>query len=154
MTAHVARRAVVGGRTGSATAPARTPVEPVMADEHRVRVAEFDRPPGNRHPDRHDQGLEGRDESDAGKVKTGTVEAFTTDSGLKGTLGTAWSMGVMKSKKCVTHGKAWVFAFKNATGDLVSWSFFGARNVSGEVPDATIRKVAATVRLYKAPSDF
>jgi hypothetical protein len=95
----------------------------------------------------------GYTQPDRTKVKTGTVEAFTTDSGLKGTLGTAWSVGVKKSKKCVTDGKAWVFAFKNATGDLVSWSFFGARNVSGEVPDATIRKVAATVRLYKAPSD-
>ncbi|MEV6057836.1 hypothetical protein [Streptomyces sp. NPDC052107] len=90
---------------------------------------------------------------DRTKVKTGTVEAFTTNSGIKGSLGTAWSVGVKKSKKCVTDGKAWIFAFKNAAGDLVSWSFFGARNVSGEVPDTTIRKIAATVRLHKAPSD-
>lgn len=86
-------------------------------------------------------------------VKSSTVEAFTTNSGLKGSLGTAWSVGVKKSKKCASDGKAWVFAFKNGTGDLVSWSFFGAKNVSGEVPDATIRKIAATVRLYRAPSD-
>ncbi|MER6026185.1 hypothetical protein [Streptomyces sp. NPDC001851] len=89
---------------------------------------------------------------DKKKVKTGTVEPFTTHSGLKGTLGTAWSVGVKSSSKCTTDGKAWVFGFKNAAGDLVSWSFFGARNVPAEVPDTTIRKIAATVRLYKAPS--
>ncbi|MEU2714232.1 hypothetical protein [Streptomyces sp. NPDC007205] len=90
---------------------------------------------------------------DKTRVKTGTAEAFTTNSGLKGTLGTAWSVGAKKSKKCTTDGKAWVFGFKNADGDLVSWSFFGARNVPAEVPDSTIRKIAATVRLYNGPSD-
>ncbi|MGW0883175.1 hypothetical protein [Streptomyces sp. NPDC002671] len=89
---------------------------------------------------------------DKTKVKSGTVEEFTTNSGLTGRLGTAWSVGVKKSKKCDTDGKAWTFAFKNAAGDLVSWSFFGAKNVPDEVPDATIRKIASTVRLYKAPS--
>ncbi|MEU9478046.1 hypothetical protein [Streptomyces sp. NPDC048191] len=90
---------------------------------------------------------------DKKKVKTSTVEAFTTNSGLKGTLGIAWSVGVEKSKKCATDGKAWTFAFKNTAGDLVSWSFFGAKNVPAEVPDATVRKIAATVRLYTAPSN-
>ncbi|MEU5538423.1 hypothetical protein [Streptomyces sp. NPDC020362] len=90
---------------------------------------------------------------DKTKVKTSAVEEFTTNSGLKGSLGTAWSIGVKKSKKCATDGKAWTFAFRNTAGDLVSWSFFGARNVSDEVPDATIRKIGTTVRLYKPPSD-
>ncbi|EST30570.1 hypothetical protein M878_17795 [Streptomyces roseochromogenus subsp. oscitans DS 12.976] len=94
----------------------------------------------------------GYTQPDKTNVKT-SVEAFTTNSGLKGTLGTAWSVGVKKSKKCASDGKAWTFGFKNASGDLVSWSFFGAKNVPNEVPDATIRKIAATVRLYKAPSD-
>ncbi|MGW3206000.1 hypothetical protein [Streptomyces sp. NPDC001135] len=89
---------------------------------------------------------------DKKKVRTGTVESFTTNSGLKGTLGTAWSVGAKKSEKCATDGKAWVFGFKNSAGDLVSWSFFGAKNVAAEVPDATIRKIASTVRLYEAPS--
>ncbi|ANP53067.1 hypothetical protein J2Z21_000672 [Streptomyces griseochromogenes] len=93
----------------------------------------------------------GYTQPDKTKVKTSTVEAFTTSSGLKGTLGTAWSVGVKKTKKCTTDGKAWTFAFKNTAGNLVSWSFFGAKNVSDEVSDTTIRKVAATVRLYKAP---
>ncbi|MFF9125772.1 hypothetical protein ACF09J_21115 [Streptomyces sp. NPDC014889] len=87
------------------------------------------------------------------KVRSGTVEPFTTDSGLKGSLGTAWSTGVEKTQKCTTDGKAWTFAFKNAQGDLASWSFFGAKGVSDEVPDATIRRIAATVRVYEAPSN-
>lgn len=89
---------------------------------------------------------------DRAKVKSGHVESFTTASGVKGSLGSAWSAGVEKSKKCATDGKAWTFAFKNAQGDLVSWSFFGAKGVSGEVPDATVRRIAATVRLYEDPS--
>ncbi|AKJ11514.1 membrane protein [Streptomyces incarnatus] len=90
---------------------------------------------------------------DKKKVKAGALQAFTTNSGLKGTLGTAWSVGVPKSKKCASDGKAWTFGFKNASGGLVSWSFFGAKNVPHEVPDATIRRILGTVRLYKAPSD-
>ncbi|MER6128355.1 hypothetical protein ABT173_38460 [Streptomyces sp. NPDC001795] len=86
------------------------------------------------------------------KVKSGAVESFTTNSGIKGSLGSAWSAGVEKSQKCATDGKAWVFAFKNAQGDLVSWQFFGAKGVSEEVPDSTVRKIAATVRLFKDPS--
>ncbi|WP_445528255.1 hypothetical protein [Streptomyces cyslabdanicus] len=86
---------------------------------------------------------------DKTKVTSGTVEPFTTNSGLKGSLGTAWSAGVEKSKKCTTDGKAWTFAFKNAQGDLASWSFFGAKGVPDEVPDATVRKIAATVRTYE-----
>ncbi|MBR8643175.1 hypothetical protein KEF29_37215 [Streptomyces tuirus] len=90
---------------------------------------------------------------DKTKVRPGTVEPFTTTSGIKGSLGTAWSVGVKKSQKCSTDGKAWTFAFKNAQGDLASWSFFGAKGVSDEVPEATIRKIASTVRLYKDPLD-
>ncbi|MGW2491847.1 hypothetical protein ACWCV9_32135 [Streptomyces sp. NPDC001606] len=91
----------------------------------------------------------GYTQPDRKKVKQGPVEEFTTNSGLTGSLGTARSVGVQKSKKCTTDGKAWVFAFKNSAGDLVSWSFFGAANVPEEVPDATIRKIVATVRLAK-----
>ncbi len=89
---------------------------------------------------------------DRTKVKSGPVEPFTTASGLKGSLGSAWSVGVDRSRKCATDGKAWTFAFKDAQGDLASWSFFAAKGVSGEVPDATVRKIAATVRTYRPPS--
>ncbi|MFF1488610.1 hypothetical protein ACIGZH_23185 [Streptomyces sp. NPDC058319] len=89
---------------------------------------------------------------DKAKITSGPVEPFTSASGLKGSLGSAWSTGVGTAKKCVTNGKAWTFAFKNAQGDLQSWSFFAAKGVDGEVPDATARKIAATVRTYQPPS--
>ncbi|WP_371100192.1 hypothetical protein [Streptomyces sp. PU_AKi4] len=89
---------------------------------------------------------------DETKVKSATAEPFTTASGIEGTLGTAWSEGVEKSKKCTTNGKALTFAFKNTEGDLVSWSFFGAKDVTDEVPNATVREIAATVRLHEDPS--
>ncbi|MFF7310289.1 hypothetical protein [Streptomyces sp. NPDC008137] len=89
---------------------------------------------------------------DKTKVKAGAVEPFTTNSGIKGSLGTAWSVGVKKAQKCSTDGKAWTFAFENTQGDLASWSFFGAKSVSDEVPESTVLKIASTVRLYKYPS--
>ncbi|MFF1448924.1 hypothetical protein ACFVYF_12345 [Streptomyces sp. NPDC058274] len=90
---------------------------------------------------------------DESKVKSGQVTPYTTKSGIKGSLGTAWSTGVEKSKKCVTDGKATTFAFKDPEGDLVSWSFYGPKGVSDEVPDATVRKILGTVRLSKDPSE-
>jgi hypothetical protein len=90
---------------------------------------------------------------DKKKVTTGSVKAYTTKSGIKGSLGTAWSAGVEKSKKCVSDGKATTFAFKDSEGDLVSWSFYGAKGVSDEVPDATVRKILSTVRVHEEPSD-
>ncbi|PPS67627.1 MULTISPECIES: hypothetical protein [Streptomyces] len=90
---------------------------------------------------------------DKAKVRTDTVEPFTTKSGINGSLGSAWSVGAkQKSQKCSTEGKAWTFAFENSEGDLASWSFFGAKGVSEEVPESTVRKIAATVRLYEEPS--
>ncbi|MEU6251955.1 hypothetical protein [Streptomyces sp. NPDC047043] len=87
------------------------------------------------------------------KVTTGPVTSFTTASGLTGSVATSRSSGVKKLHKCASDGKATTFAFKNAAGDLASWSFVGARGVGEEVPDATVRKVLSTVRLYTPPED-
>ncbi|MFJ9671277.1 hypothetical protein ACIRP5_10885 [Streptomyces sp. NPDC101221] len=89
---------------------------------------------------------------DHDKVATGPVTSFTTASGIKGSLATSRSSGVTKKGKCDVNGKATTFAFKSADGSLVSWSFFGAAGVADEVPDATVRKILATVREY-TPSD-
>ncbi|MEV5988613.1 hypothetical protein AB0L85_26995 [Streptomyces sp. NPDC052051] len=89
---------------------------------------------------------------DKAKVTSGTVEPFTAKSGLQGSLGSAWSTGVKQTEKCDTNGKAWTFAFKNAQGDLASWSFVGVKGVPEEVSDATVRKIASTVRLFKDPT--
>ncbi|MEU6218539.1 hypothetical protein ABZ845_13620 [Streptomyces sp. NPDC047022] len=89
---------------------------------------------------------------DRSKVKAGPVKSFTSASGLTGSLGSAWSVGVKKSKKCQTDGKAWTFAFKTPQGDLSSWSFVGVKGASEGVPDATVEEIASTVRLFKDTS--
>lgn len=86
---------------------------------------------------------------DRKKVTTGGVASFTTASGITGSLATARSSGVVKQDKCDSDGKATTFAFKDSDGDFVSWSFVGAAGVSEEVPDATVRKILATVRLVE-----
>ncbi|GAA5003625.1 hypothetical protein [Streptomyces hyderabadensis] len=89
---------------------------------------------------------------DRDKVSTGPVTSFTTASGIEGSVATSRSSGVAKKGKCDVNGKATTFAFKSADGDFVSWSFFGAAGVTDEVPEATVRKILATVREY-TPSD-
>lgn len=87
------------------------------------------------------------------KVTTGPVTAFTTASGLVGSVATSRSAGVTKAHKCDSDGKATTFAFRNGEGDFASWSFVGARGVGEEVPDATVRKILGTVRLYTPPEE-
>jgi len=89
---------------------------------------------------------------DRQKVGTGPVSSFTTASGLTGSLATSASSGVERRGTCDSGGKATTFAFENPDGDVVSWSFVGADGVADEVPDATVREIARTVRLYTAPS--
>ncbi|MEU8489120.1 hypothetical protein [Streptomyces sp. NPDC048641] len=82
----------------------------------------------------------------------GKPKDFTTDSGVKGSVATTTSSGVPKTGKCDTDGKATVFAFKNSQGDFVSWTFYGAKGVKDEVPEATVQKILSTVRLQGDPS--
>lgn len=87
------------------------------------------------------------------KVTTGAATSFTTSSGLVGSVATSRSSGVTKRHKCDSDGKATTFAFKNRDGDFASWSFVGVKGVGEEVPDATVRKILGTVRLYTPPED-
>ncbi|MEV0256997.1 hypothetical protein AB0H82_22405 [Streptomyces sp. NPDC050732] len=90
---------------------------------------------------------------DRKKVTTGPTETYTTKSGLKGSLVSASSSGAEKQDKCDSDGKATVFAFKTPEGRFASWSFHGAKGVKDELPDATVRKILATVRLYEPVQD-
>ncbi|MFD7202080.1 hypothetical protein [Streptomyces sp. NPDC059893] len=85
-------------------------------------------------------------------LKIGKPKDFTTASGIKGSVATTTSSGFPKTGKCDTDGKATVFAFKNSQGDFVSWTFYGAKGVKDEVPDATVQKILSTVRLQGDPS--
>ncbi|WP_433548700.1 hypothetical protein ACQPZG_29370 [Streptomyces sp. CA-294286] len=81
------------------------------------------------------------------KVKVGKGEPYTTASGLEGSLSLATAIGVKKTSKCVTDGKAYAFSFKNAKGDFRTWILHSAKGVPDEVPDATVKKILSTVRL-------
>ncbi len=93
------------------------------------------------------------DQSEAAKkyLRIGKAKPFTTASGVKGSVATSYVIGVPKKKKCDTDGKATTFAFKNSTGSFVSWTFYGAKGVEDEVPDATMNKILSTVRLHGDP---
>ncbi|MCC9711926.1 hypothetical protein E4N62_46030 [Streptomyces sp. MNU76] len=86
------------------------------------------------------------------KLTIGKPKAYTTASGVEGSVATTYSTGVAKKGKCDTDGKATTFAFKNSAGDYVSWTFHGDKDVQEEVPDATVQKILSTVRLYGDPT--
>ncbi|MFF3414500.1 hypothetical protein ACFYW9_07330 [Streptomyces sp. NPDC002698] len=94
------------------------------------------------------------DQKDASKklLKIGKPEAYTTASGIEGSVATTYSKGVAKKGKCDSDGKATTFAFKNSAGDFVSWTLYGAKGVSEEIPDATVKKILGTVRLHGEPT--
>ncbi|MFE1442523.1 hypothetical protein [Streptomyces sp. NPDC058739] len=73
--------------------------------------------------------------------------AYTTASGIKGSLAWAQSTNTPQKGKCASDGKAVTFGFKNADGAYVAWNFYGAKGVKGEVPKETIMKILSTVRL-------
>ncbi|MGW7077822.1 hypothetical protein [Streptomyces sp. NPDC054866] len=87
---------------------------------------------------------------DRKNIRTSAVEPYTTRSGIKGSVATSSVSGVDDDDKCRTDGKATTFGFKDSEGKLVSWSFFGAKGVDEEVPEATVRKILSTVREYRA----
>ncbi|MDN3262310.1 hypothetical protein QWJ26_21380 [Streptomyces sp. CSDS2] len=85
-------------------------------------------------------------------LHVGEAKSFTTASGVTGSVATSYVSGVPKKNKCDTDGKAVTFAFKNSSGNFVSWSLYGAKGVKEELSDATIDKVLATVRLHGDPT--
>jgi hypothetical protein len=94
------------------------------------------------------------DQKDSSKkyLKIGTAKPYTTKSGVTGSVATSYTSGVPKSGKCSSDGKATTFAFKNSAGDFVSWTLYGAKGVSEEIPDATIQQILSTVRLHGDPT--
>jgi hypothetical protein len=94
------------------------------------------------------------DQSKAAKklLHIGKPKAYTTTSGLKGSVATTYSQGVAKKGKCDTDGKAITFAFKNSAGDFVSWTLHGAKGDGDELSDKTIMKILSTVRLSGQPT--
>jgi hypothetical protein len=94
------------------------------------------------------------DQKDSSKkyLKIGAAKPYTTKSGVVGSVATSYTSGVPKSGKCDSDGKATTFAFKNSAGDFVSWTLYGAKGVSEEIPDATVQQILSTVRLHGDPT--
>ncbi|MET8246828.1 hypothetical protein ABZV31_21835 [Streptomyces sp. NPDC005202] len=80
------------------------------------------------------------------------AQPYKTTSGIEGSIAWAQSTNTPTKGKCASDGKALSFGFKNSAGDFVSWNFFGAKGVHGEVPKATIMKILSTVRLHGEPT--
>ncbi|MFD0418808.1 hypothetical protein [Streptomyces sp. NPDC127108] len=80
------------------------------------------------------------------------AKPYTTKSGIKGSIAWGKSTNTPQRGKCASDGKAITFGFKNSEGEFVSWSLYGARGVKEEIPDATIMKILATVRLHGKPT--
>lgn len=97
-------------------------------------------------------GYTGQKKADKKRIKVGKVESYTTKSGVKGSVATSTTSGVVKEDKCDSDGKATTFAFKNADGEFVAWTLFGAKGVKDEVSDALVKKILDTVRLHKDPT--
>ncbi|MFE5600583.1 hypothetical protein ACFQ8O_15545 [Streptomyces coelicoflavus] len=93
----------------------------------------------------------GYTQPDKKSVKYGKPKAYTTTSGIKGSVITAHSEGTPQKGKCDSEGKAITFAFKNGAGDFVTWNLYGAKGVKEEVPEATVQKILSTVRLTEEP---
>ncbi|MGW4032043.1 hypothetical protein ACWEFL_22495 [Streptomyces sp. NPDC004838] len=86
-------------------------------------------------------------EEPKGTVKVVKATPYTTKSGLSGSMSTATAVGVKKTGKCDTDGKAVAFSFKDPTGEFRSWVLYADKGVKEEVPDATIRQILSTLRL-------
>ncbi|MFE9779129.1 hypothetical protein ACFYPA_13315 [Streptomyces sp. NPDC005775] len=90
----------------------------------------------------------GYTQPDSSRLTIGEPESYRTKSGIEGSLVTVTSSGTPKKGKCDSAGKAVTFAFKNAEGDFVSWTYVGAHGVPDEVSDTMIRQILGTVRLF------
>ncbi|MFF0895333.1 hypothetical protein [Streptomyces sp. NPDC003278] len=77
---------------------------------------------------------------------------YKTASGVEGAYAWARSSGTPQKGKCASDGKALSFAFKNSADDIVSFDFYSAKGVKGEVDTATIMKILSTVRLHGDPT--
>ncbi|MEU9605817.1 hypothetical protein [Streptomyces sp. NPDC048057] len=84
-----------------------------------------------------------------GVVRATTAKAYTTRSGLVGSVATATAVGTKKPTKCDTDGKSIAFSFKDAAGEIKSWVLYANTGVKDELPEATIQQVLSTVRLAK-----
>ncbi|WP_317442123.1 hypothetical protein [Streptomyces collinus] len=79
--------------------------------------------------------------------------AFTTTSGIEGSYAWARSTDTPHKGKCASDGQSLTFGFQNSLHNYVSFDFYGATGVKGEVSKATVLKVLGTIRLHGTPTN-
>ncbi|MEU5162129.1 hypothetical protein AB0G74_21340 [Streptomyces sp. NPDC020875] len=82
-----------------------------------------------------------------GTVKVVKPKAFTTTSGLSGSMSTARATGTKKRHKCETDGKSVAFSFKDARSEIKTFVLYANTGIKDELPDATIQRILGSVRL-------
>lgn len=86
------------------------------------------------------------------KVKIGKPKAYTTKSGLSGTVVEATALELSKKEKCDTDGKSIAFSFKNSKNEYSTWILYANAGVKDELPDTTVQQILSTVRLAGEPT--
>ncbi|MEI7031592.1 hypothetical protein [Streptomyces pratensis] len=86
------------------------------------------------------------------KVKIGEPKAYTTKSGLSGSVVQATALELSKKEKCDTDGKSIAFTFKNAKDEFATWVLYANAGVDDELPDSTVQQILSTVRLAGRPA--
>ncbi|QDY75726.1 hypothetical protein [Streptomyces qinzhouensis] len=88
-----------------------------------------------------------------GTVRVARAKPFTTASGLTGSVATATASGTKKRHACETDGKSTAFSFKDSTGEIKTFVLHGVAGVTGELPEATVRKILGTIRQANADGE-
>lgn len=87
-----------------------------------------------------------------GTIKIGKPKAYTTKSGVTGSVVTATAPGVTKKKKCDSDGKSIAFSFKNKNGSTPRGSSTPERTWRANFPTPRSRRSSAPCGSRTSPS--
>ncbi|POX40684.1 hypothetical protein C3486_12855 [Streptomyces sp. Ru73] len=88
----------------------------------------------------------GYDQKKTGTFKGTKAKPFKSDHGITGKLSTATVTGVKKDDKCDSDGKAYAVTYTDTTGEYATWVLYAAKDVKGELDEATIKKIMSSLR--------
>ncbi|MGH3309377.1 MAG: hypothetical protein ACRDP3_02120 [Streptomyces sp.] len=97
--------------------------------------------------------IAGYDQKQKGTLKESGSKPFRNKQGIKGHIATASITGVPKESKCSADGKVVAVSWLNADDNLSIWVFLTDANVKDEVPAATVKKMAGSLRTYGEPGE-
>ncbi|MFI8992600.1 hypothetical protein [Streptomyces sp. NPDC053542] len=88
----------------------------------------------------------GYDQKKTGTFKGTKAKSFKSDHGITGKLSTATVTGVKKDNKCDSDGKAYAVTYTDTTGEYATWILYAAKDVKGEIDEATVKKIMSSLR--------